>query len=485
MSLSRALRSFALIAFHVVIARPILYGLAGVRYRKKNLLPEGPCLVVANHNSHLDASVLLTMFPLKRLPHVHPVAAADYFGETLLRKTMAMLFMNAIGIERKPAPGTDALAPVVKALEDGESLIFFPEGSRGEPGVVATFRPGVGRLVKAKPGLVVVPVFMSGAERIWPRGEMVPLPLGIDINVGKPRTYSPELDAREIAEEIRNDVLALAPPPPPVPGPRPAGPVRVAVCGIDASSRRAVFEDLTARLGQIDRTVGIGTKIVEADGTGVREAKGRVKVARSRSWPRFLAWTFRTTGRWRGGKFAETVERARIEEGLEHGRSARFVVTSGGPLVDLMAWAEADFYRGVFDEKGLHRLQRYLSGERSLPFRQWGTYLSKAPTVWLLNVFDLARLSPPDFLVLLTMPPAEAMRRRTGSGKALEAYENEEFFGKLQEAYRAVAEVLRRGARVEVLQFDASALSPPEIAERVEHEVMRLLLRHGEKEAAS
>jgi hypothetical protein len=414
---------------------------------------------------------------------VHPVAAAEYFGETWLRKTMAMLFMNAIGIERKPAPGTDPLAPVLKALEEGESLIFFPEGSRGEPGVVAPFRPGVGRILKAAPGLQVLPVFMTGAERIWPRGEMVPLPLGIDVNVGKPRTYSADADARDIAEEIRKDVLALAPPPPNIPKHRPAPPVRVAVCGIDAESRRAVFEDLTARLGKIDRTVGIGRKILEADGTGVRASQGRIRVARSRAWPRFLAWAFRTSGRWRGGKFAETVERARIEEALEHGRSARFVVTSGNPLVDLMAWAEADFYRGVFDEKGLHRLHLYLSGERSIPFRQWRTFLDKTPAVWLLNVFDLARLAPPDFLVLLTMPPADAVRRLHSSGATLEPHETEAFYEKLQEAYRQVAEVLRRGARVEVMQFSIATLSQAEVAERVEEDVMRLLVEHGKEQA--
>jgi hypothetical protein len=373
---------------------------------------------------------------------------------------------------------------VLKALEDGESLIFFPEGSRGEPGVVAPFRPGVGRIVRAAPGLQVLPVFMTGAERIWPRGEMVPLPLGIDVNVGKPRSYSPDAEAREIAEEIRADVLALAPPPAVVPGPRPAGPVRVAVCGIDGVARRAVFRDLTARLGKIDRTAGIGEKILEADGAGVRESRGRIPVARSRAWPRFLASAFHTTGRYRGKRFAETVERARIEEALEHGRTARFVVTDGNPLVDLMAWAEADFYRGVFDEKGLHRLHPYLSGERSIPFRQWPAFLAKAPAVWLLNVFDLARLSPPEFLVLLTQPSAEAMEHLRASGEPLESYQNETFLGELQDAYRQVAEVLRRGARVAVLEIDASGHSPAEIAERVEHDCMRLLVEQGAKEAA-
>lgn len=479
MTISRALRSSVLIAFHIVVARPVLFGFAGVRYRKRSLAPKGPCLVVANHNSHLDAAVLLTLFPLKRLPHVHPVAAADYFGETWIRRTMAMLFMNAVAIERKPAPGQDPLAPVMRELAAGESLILFPEGSRGEPGVVGPFRQGVGRIVRGAPGLLVLPVFMTGTERIWPRGEVVPLPLGIDVNVGKPRTYSALAEAREIAEEVRADVLALAPPPPPVPGPRPAPPVRVAVCGIDPELRKPVFEELTARLGRIDRTVGIGRPILEADGSGVREARGRIRVARSRAWPRFLAWAFRTGGRYRGSRFAETVERARVEEALENGRSARFVAEDGNPLVDLMAWAEADFYRGVFDEKGLHRLHLYLSGYRRIPLRMWWTFLRKAPAVWLLNTFDLARPSPPEFLVLLNVSPARAMERIRSRGEVLEAFQNEAFLGTLKDAYRHVAEVLRRGARIEVIEIDEPMPSASEIAERVESRCVHVLVEQG------
>jgi len=93
----------------VVFVRPVL-AVLGVRYRRRNLVPRGPCLVVANHNSHLDASVLLTLFPLRRVPRVHPVAAADYFGKNLVLRALSMFLMNAITIERKATIGVDPLA---------------------------------------------------------------------------------------------------------------------------------------------------------------------------------------------------------------------------------------------------------------------------------------------------------------------------------------------------------------------------------------
>ncbi|HKQ62512.1 MAG TPA: lysophospholipid acyltransferase family protein, partial [Candidatus Polarisedimenticolaceae bacterium] len=201
----RLLRDLALVSFHLLVVRPVLRWLVGVRFRRRGLLPAGPCLVVSNHNSHLDAPILMSMFPLARLRRVHPVAAADYFGQSWLRRTMAMLLMNGIAIERHARSGQDPLAPVAEALREGQTLILFPEGSRGEAGVIAPFRPGVGRLAQLLPGLVVVPVHLTGPERIWPRGRVVPVPFNIDVFVGKPRSYDPALEAREIAEQVQRD----------------------------------------------------------------------------------------------------------------------------------------------------------------------------------------------------------------------------------------------------------------------------------------
>ncbi len=455
----RLLRTAAILAFQALFVRPVVLWFVGVRYRRRSLVPKGPCLVVANHNSHLDAAVLLSLFPLDRVAHVHPVAAADYFGKNWLRRAMAMLLMNGIPIERTSRGATDTLQPMIQALRDGESLIFFPEGSRGEAGVVAPFRAGVGRIVQAVPGLLVVPVFLTGPERVWPRGQKIPVPLGIDATVGKPRTYPHDADAREIAEQVRNDVLALAPPPLPVPGPRPAPPVRAAVCGIDPASRGAIAVELVRRLGRAGRTVGIAEPALEADASGARELPGGSPVARSRAWIAFLAWLFRTGGLYRGSRFAEMVEHSRMEESLEHGRTARFVVDDGSALVDLLAWAEADARREKLDERTLHHVIGYLSGERRIPLGKWWSLARRTPGVWLLNVFDLARLKVPPVLVLVATPPAEVMERRRAAGEALEPHDNEEFLGRLQEAYRDVAALLKRRG-VEVIEFDASTPTP-------------------------
>ena len=473
--LPRFLRLAAMYAFQVGFVRPMLRWYWGAQYRRRHHVPDGPCIVVANHNSHLDAALLMSIFPMGRLPRVHPVAAADYFGKSPWRRAVAMVWMNAMGIERTAPPGKDVLSPMIEALQAGHSLIFFPEGSRGEPGIVAPFRPGIGKIVKLVPGVLVVPVFLAGAERSLPRGESVPLPLGIDVLIGKPRTYSPLLDARDIAEEVRRDVLALAPPPTPVPGPRPQAPVRVACSGIDEAANHRLLLALTEKLGSIGPTIGISSRLLESDLAGVRESAG-VPLARSRWWPVALAWAFRTGGLYRGNQFAQMIERARVDEALQDGRTARFVISDRSPLVDLLAWAEADFYSEHFDEKDLQRLLLYLSGQRRIPVSAWPRFIRRAPEVWLLNVFDLAHPPVPDIVALVTRDPSSAMERLRSGGQALEPHQTEEFLGRLQEAYRVVAAALRK-RRVEVIELDAADLDVAGAAEAIEQACRRLALK--------
>jgi len=453
-SLRRALAHVLMLAFHAGFVRPVLT-VMGVRVRRRALIPPGPCLVVANHNSHLDAAVLMSLFPLRRLPRVHPVAAADYFGKNLVRRTMAMVLMNGIPIERRPLAGMDPLAPIVEGIARGESFIFFPEGSRGEPGVVAPFRGGIGRLVRQVQELVVVPVFLSGAERIWPRGEAIPVPLGIDVSVGKPRSYAPSGEPPEIAARVREDVLALAPPPPPVPGPRPTPPVRVAVCAVRPEPRRAYFLAVLERLGRTGYTLGLTEPMLEADPEGVREASG-VPFTGRRAWPSLVAWLFHRGGAHARARFAEMVERAQVDEALEHGRTTRFVATDGNALVDLLAFAEATFYAGKFDETEMRRLLDYLRGERRIPVGQWPRFLGKATEVWLLNVLDLVRPPAPDVLVLLRFPAGELAPAQA----------------RLQDAYAFVGGALRR-RRVQVLEVDPSQRTPEQVGEEIEAALAR------------
>ncbi len=167
-----------------------------------------PCIVVSNHNTVLDTYVLSVLFPLKALPRVRAAAAADTFSRGFFawfcRNTL-----NPIMVNRHALKG-DPLAEVRTALARGESLVIFPEGTRGEPGVIEPFRPGVGEIAREFPQIPIYPCFIAGIERVWPRGAKLPLPFNVEILVGKPYFADPKLHRREIARILEEKVRELA-----------------------------------------------------------------------------------------------------------------------------------------------------------------------------------------------------------------------------------------------------------------------------------
>jgi len=175
-------------------------------YRTPRLDP--PCIVVSNHNSFLDAYVLTLLFGVRALPGVRAAAAADMFG-TGLRAWGARITLDPILVQRR-VRAADPLAGVRAALARGDSLLIFPEGTRGDPGVIEPFKPGVGEIARSFPEVPVYPCFIAGIERVLPRGAWLPLPFNVEILVGEPVRFDASQHRRAIAKELENRVRGLA-----------------------------------------------------------------------------------------------------------------------------------------------------------------------------------------------------------------------------------------------------------------------------------
>jgi 1-acyl-sn-glycerol-3-phosphate acyltransferase len=165
--------------FFLLIVRPVIYIWMGLSVRHRRRLPrQGPAIIVANHNSHLDTVVLMSLFPMRKLAYIRPVAAADYWMKTRLLGWFATHIINIIPIERNVSMvRQDIFAPMNEALERGEFLILFPEGSRGEPEQMTEFKSGIAHLARRNPDVPVVPVFLHGVGKALPKGKLLILPI--------------------------------------------------------------------------------------------------------------------------------------------------------------------------------------------------------------------------------------------------------------------------------------------------------------------
>lgn len=173
--------------FFLCIVRPVVLIVLGLNVRRGDLLPiTGPAIVVANHNSHLDALTLMTLFGMRRLSIVRPVAAVDYFLSNKWRAWFSTQIIGIIALHRSVSgERSDPLAGISGALAKGNILILFPEGSRGQPEQLETFKTGIAHIAKRHPDVSIVPVFLHGLGKSLPRGEGILVPFFCDVFVGE------------------------------------------------------------------------------------------------------------------------------------------------------------------------------------------------------------------------------------------------------------------------------------------------------------
>lgn len=197
------------------VIRPLAILFTGMELRNRHRLPTtGPAIICANHNSHVDTAILLSIFPPKTLAKVRPVAAADYFLTNPALSWFARKLVGITPISRAVERGEDILAPAREALARGDIVLVFPEGSRGKPEEMGPLKAGVARLAEAFPDAPVIPVWIQGAGRVLPKGAVIPVPMNCCVIVGDAIHWTGERPA--FMNALKDGLAALAAQAPPL-----------------------------------------------------------------------------------------------------------------------------------------------------------------------------------------------------------------------------------------------------------------------------
>lgn len=174
----------------------------------------GPWVFYANHSSHLDAVLLWAMLPGPVRSRCRTVAAADYWERGPVRRWLAKSVFRAVLVERQPRPSRGSpLRRMSECLDRGESLVLFPEGTRGDGGALGPLRPGLWHLSRERPELSLVPVWIENLSRVLPKGEILPVPFLAAATIGEPIRCKPEESRDEFLQRAHAALLELRPHP--------------------------------------------------------------------------------------------------------------------------------------------------------------------------------------------------------------------------------------------------------------------------------
>ena len=163
----------------------------------------------ANHQSHFDWVLIWAALPKDLRASTRPIAARDYWTSSPLKHWITREIFNAVYVSRQRTDDEDPLEPLLEALRHGDSLVIFPEGTRGHAAEPAAFKAGLYHLAQANPQVQLIPTWISNVQRVMPKGEVVPVPLLCSVTFGAPVQLAEGEDKRVFLQRARDAVIAL------------------------------------------------------------------------------------------------------------------------------------------------------------------------------------------------------------------------------------------------------------------------------------
>ncbi len=188
----------------------LIRALTGAQARWQGCPPKAEQRIYfANHQSHADLVLIWAALPSELRSITRPIAAKDYWTKTPFKQWITTSVFNAIYVDRAKTGDQDPLEPLIDALESGDSIILFPEGTRGNQEEPQAFKSGLYNLALKFPHIVLVPAWINNVQRVMPKGEVVPVPILCSVTFGAPVVLDPGEDRSSFLVRARQAVIAL------------------------------------------------------------------------------------------------------------------------------------------------------------------------------------------------------------------------------------------------------------------------------------
>ncbi len=166
-----------------------------------------PVLFVANHHSHLDTSLLLTSIPHPWRHKLVVAAASEVFFDNRIKATLSALAIGAFPLDRSKT-GRTAADQAADMLDEGNSLLIFPEGGRSPDGWGQPFKGGAAYLA-IRCDAPIVPIYLHGTGRVWRKGQRLPKPSRTSVLFGDPIWAEEGENTRRLSARIEAAVSTL------------------------------------------------------------------------------------------------------------------------------------------------------------------------------------------------------------------------------------------------------------------------------------
>ncbi len=197
-----------LISGTALVARLLARAMTRVRFEGAldEIPREGPVIIASNHISNADPVVIGAWLVPRLGRRLHWLAKREIFDWPVVGWIARNGGIHPVD---RSSADVEAFRLAKRILDEGHPLFVFPEGTRSPDGVLQEARDGVAMLA-LRTGAPIVPIGISGSDRVWPRGQKLPRPGGrVTVRVGKPFRLADEVPAGSKGRAAKTEATRL------------------------------------------------------------------------------------------------------------------------------------------------------------------------------------------------------------------------------------------------------------------------------------